>query len=222
MILALTLTSAGCATPGRDSITVLAAASLSDVGPALEQAYEQETGEKIAFSFGGSALLAAQITHGAPADAFLSASAAAVEGIQTRKSSGFASNSVVIAVQRGNPRGIQTAEDLRDHLVAACAPEVPCGAAAAPLLTRFGIVPRTLETDVKGVAGKVALGEVDAGLVYRTDVLADRRLRAIETGMDLKTGYVAASLTSRGDRLVEFMLGATAQRILRAAGFTAP
>lgn len=206
----------------RPTLVVLAASSLTDVAPALERAFEKESEFDLRFSFGGSALLAAQISQGAPADLLLSASGAAVRGLSAVYIESFARNAIVIAVAAGNPLGISGPADLAGHVVAVCAPEVPCGAASEPLIARYAITAKTLETDVKGVAGKVALGEVDAGLVYRTDVRADPRLAAIDTGMKLETTYFAAGLTQQSKEFADFLRSDIAQAILQGAGFLAP
>jgi molybdate transport system substrate-binding protein len=117
-----------------------------------------------------------------------------------------------------------------DLLVALCAPEGPCGRAAEELLTAAGIDVEadSLELSVRGVVTRLGLREVDAGIVYRTDVAgSDGTLRAIATDAADTVGlvrYVAAPLEARpgGAELVEFLLGAEAQGILAEHGFGAP
>ena len=84
----------------------------------------------------------------------------------------FARNQLVIAVPKGNPKGIAGLADLSKPglKVALCAEEVPCGAAAKK--AGVAVPPVTLERDVKAALAKVKLGEVDAALVYRTDAKA--------------------------------------------------
>ena len=88
----------------------------------------------------------------------------------------FVRNRLEIAVPAGNPAGVSGLADLADEslTIALCAPEVPCGAAAESAFEAAGITPApdTLEPDVKATLAKVSLGEVDAALVYRTDVIA--------------------------------------------------
>ena len=85
-------------------------------------------------------------------------------------------NQLVIAVPKGNPKGITGLADLTKPglKVALCAEQVPCGAAAKKALDAAGVklTPVTLEQDVKAALSKVKLGEVDAALVYRTDAKA--------------------------------------------------
>jgi molybdate transport system substrate-binding protein len=88
----------------------------------------------------------------------------------------FVRNRLQIAVPAGNPADVAGLADFAttDLKVALCAPEVPCGDAADRAFDAAGVTPApdTLEPDVKAVLSKVSLGEVDAALVYRTDVIA--------------------------------------------------
>jgi len=153
---------------------VLAAASLSEVLPRVAPEGR--------FSFAGSNQLAQQIRLGAPFDVFLSASPVYTQALfrdgLVRKPVAFATNALVIIVPRSNPQKIQTVYDLAKRpklrLVAA-GPKVPIGLYTREVLKRLGLLrvlrkAVSLEPDVKGIVGKVALGEADAGFVYRTDV----------------------------------------------------
>lgn len=164
------------------SVTVLAAASLTETFTSIGKDFEAaHPGVRVTFSFGGSSQLARQITAGAPADVF---AAASPETLKTVTDAGdaegeprlFARNQLVIAVPGGNPGGVAGLADLAKPGVklALCAQQVPCGAAAGKALDRAGVrvTPVTLEQDVKAALSKVRLGEVDAALVYRTDVRA--------------------------------------------------
>ena len=88
----------------------------------------------------------------------------------------FVSNTLQIAVPKGNPGKITGLADFADasKTIAICAPQVPCGAAAVKVFAAAKIVPKpdTLEADVKATLAKVAADEVDAALVYRTDVIS--------------------------------------------------
>jgi molybdate transport system substrate-binding protein len=164
------------------TLTVFAAASLTDVfthfGEDLE---DQQPGLHVQFNFAGSDALATQLTQGAPADVFASASDKQMRvvtgaGLQARDPTVFAENVLEIAVPRGNPGHVTGLADFADPdlTLAVCAPSVPCGAAAETVFTAAGITarPDTEETDVKAALNKVQLGEVDAALVYATDVEA--------------------------------------------------
>jgi molybdate transport system substrate-binding protein len=164
------------------TITVFAAASLTESFTQIGKDFEAANpNAKVTFNFAGSSALATQINQGAPADVFASAAAANMK-IVTDAGNGagtavtFVKNQLVIAVPKGNPKGIRTLADLKrtDLKVALCAEQVPCGAAAKKAMTTAGVTftPVTLEQDVKAALSKVKLGEVDAALVYRTDAKA--------------------------------------------------
>jgi molybdate transport system substrate-binding protein len=164
------------------NLTVLAAASLTESFNQIGKDFETANpGVKVIFSYGGSSGLAQQITSGAPADVFASASPATMKTVTDAGDAAgqpvvFVRNQLVIAVQKGNPKGVKDLKDLEnpDIKVALCAPQVPCGAAAqkATAAAAVKITPVTEEQDVKAALSKVKLGEVDAALVYRTDAKA--------------------------------------------------
>lgn len=164
------------------AVTVFAAASLTEAFTALGKEFEAANPEtKLTFNFAGSSGLATQINEGAPADVF---AAASLEAMKTVTDAGngsgepvtFARNQLVIAVAKGNPKNVTGLSDLaRPGLrVALCGEQVPCGAAAAKALAAGGVklTPVTVERDVKAALSKLALGEVDAALIYRTDASA--------------------------------------------------
>jgi molybdate transport system substrate-binding protein len=177
---ASTASSGGSAVSG--NLTVLAAASLTESFNKIGKDFEAANpGVKVTFSYGGSSGLAQQITSGAPADVFAAASPATMKtvtdaGDAVGEPTTFVKNQLVIAVAKGNPKGIRALADLTgpDLKVALCAEQVPCGAAATKALAAANvkITPVTLEQDVKSALSKVKLGEVDAALVYRTDAKA--------------------------------------------------
>jgi molybdate transport system substrate-binding protein len=166
------------------TITVFAAASLTESFTRIGKDFEAANPKaKVIFNFAGSSALATQINQGAPADVFASAAAANIKTVTDAGNGAgapvtFVKNQLVIAVAKGNPKGIAGLADLtRPGIkVAECAEQVPCGAAAKRALAAAGVklTPVTLEQDVKAALSKVKLGEVDAALVYRTDVNASK------------------------------------------------
>ncbi len=176
----------GSASPSVDAISgtivVLAASSLTGSFTTLGRTFEaQHPGTTVTFSFAASSELATQIEGGAPADVFASASPTTTQQVADAgdldgTAQVFARNSLEIAVPAGNPAKVTGLADFAEAplTIALCAPEVPCGAAAATVFDLAKITPRpdTLEADVKATLAKVTLGEVDAALVYRTDVQA--------------------------------------------------
>lgn len=164
------------------TVNVFAAASLTESFTQIGKDFEAANpGTKVTFNFAGSSALANQINQGAPADVFAAASPATMKtvtgaGNNDGEPSTFVKNQLVIAVAKGDPKGIKTLADLTRSgtKVALCAKEVPCGSAAEKALDAAGVQlkPVTLEQDVKAALSKVKLGEVDAALVYRTDAKA--------------------------------------------------
>jgi molybdate transport system substrate-binding protein len=172
--------SAGPETTGQ--VTVLAAASLTESFNKIKEDFQaRNPSVSVTISYGGSSGLAQQITAGAPADVFAAASPATVKTVVDAGDAAgppavFVRNQLVIAVPRGNPKGIATLADLTEPglKVALCAEQVPCGSAARKATEAAGVTvkPVTFEQDVKAALSKVKLGEVDAALVYRTDAKA--------------------------------------------------
>jgi molybdate transport system substrate-binding protein len=164
------------------TVTVFAAASLKESFTTLGKEFEAaHPGTKVTFNFGGSDTLAASITSGAPADIFAAASPKTMKTVtDAGDASGtpdtFVRNQLEIATLPGNPKKISTLKDLTKGglKVALCAKTVPCGAAAQTALTASGLklTPVSYEQDVKSALTKVELKEVDAAVVYKTDVKA--------------------------------------------------
>jgi len=181
----------GCAAPAPQAteeadtlsgtVTILAAASLTESLDELAAAFEEaHPNVDVNVSYGGSSALAEQIVSGSPADIFFSANEATMT---TVTDAGLAvepevllTNVLEIAVPPGNPGDVSGLADfaIADLTIALCDPAVPCGSAAVKLFDAVGITPSadTLEEDVKAALTKVSLGEVDASLVYVTDVIA--------------------------------------------------
>ncbi|MFF8771010.1 molybdate ABC transporter substrate-binding protein [Kitasatospora sp. NPDC015120] len=222
------------------TITVFAAASLketfTDLGKKFEAAHP---GTKVGFNFGGSSALAASITSGAPADVFAAASTATMKTVADAGGAAgapatFARNTLAIAVPKGNPKHLAALADLAAPgvKVALCAKEVPCGAAALTALkaAHVGLTPVTLEQDVKGALTKVELGEVDASLVYRTDVRADSgKIDGVDfpEAAEAVNDYPIAALAKAPNKagaaaFVAYVRSPEAQQVLTAAGFQAP
>lgn len=164
------------------TLTVFAAASLTESFTTLKDRFEDANpAVTVQLNFAGSSELAQQINEGAPADVFASANPenmdlVADEGNAEGEPEVFVQNTLEIAVPPDNPAGIEGFDDLaaEDTKVALCAAEVPCGSAAEKVMKETGveITPVTEEEDVKAATTKVELGEVDAALVYKTDVIA--------------------------------------------------
>ena len=244
--LAAGLALAGCgggeqAQPGaqeRVPVTVLAAASLTDVFTKLEPAFEAANPTAdLRFSFGASSDLATQIVNGAPADVFASANEKQMQvvadaGKVAGESKPFTTNVLTIVVPPGNPKGIQSFADLARPDVAelVCAPQVPCGAATEEIeqATNIELSPVSEEPDVRSVLAKIQAKEADAGLVYITD--AHSAAGTIEQinfpeAKDAVNVYPIAAVEGApqpqlAEAFVAFVLGPAGQRELTAAGFS--
>ncbi len=172
LVVALLVPAAGSAQPSQ--LRVLAAASLTEVLPRIDRRPQ--------YQFAGSDQLAFQIQQGARVDVFAAASARYPEQLYrlglVEKPIPFATNTLVLIVPRSNPAGIRSVLDLTKPGVKVVIGDagVPVGAYARTVLSNLGIAAAVTknvvseETDVKGVLGKVLLGEADAGFVYATDV----------------------------------------------------
>ena len=221
------------------SITVLAAASLTESFTLLGQQFEAAyPGTTVTFSFAASGTLATQITQGAPADVFASASTTSMDQVALAHAvaspTTFATNSPEIAVPPGNPAHISTVADLAAPgvTVALCAPSVPIGALAEQTFAKAGVTvtPATLEADVKATLTKVELGEVDAGIVYVTDVkAAGAKVVGIPIPAELSgsTEYPIATVTASthaelAQAFVDYVLSSDGAAVMTAAGFQAP
>lgn len=225
---------------GGATLTVFAAASLTgsftEIGRAFEAAHP---GTAVRFNFGSSATLAQQIVQGAPADVFAAASPTTMKTVTDASLTAgapatFARNKLRIAVPAGNPAKVDALEDLADARVkvALCARQAPCGAAAVKALDAAGlkVTPVTLEQDVKATLTKVELGEVDAALVYQTDVIAAAgRVKGIAfpEADQAVNDYPVAALAEApaGDlarRFVDLVLSWQGRQTLAAAGFEVP
>ncbi len=163
------------------TLHVFAAASLTESFTTLGQQFEKDhPGTKVALNFGPSSGLSEQIGQGAPSDVFASASPSnmdtLVAGGDAKDPKDFAKNSMEIATPPDNPAKIASVDDLakKGVKVALCQAQVPCGKVAAEVFSnaKITVQPVTEEVDVKSVLTKVSLGEVDAGVVYVTDVRA--------------------------------------------------
>lgn len=217
------------------TLTVFAASSLTAVFGALEREFElRHPDVDVLPTYEGSAQLAAQLSEGAPGDVFASADEANMDKISelVRNPEVFATNTLMIAVAKGNPHRIRGLADLaRPELrVITCTPEAPCGAAARRVQQAAGVTlaPVSEEPNVRSVVMKVENGEADAGIVYRTDIRG-RELTGVpiaEAGQAVNR-YPIASLADAPEpelarEFVELVLGDYGQGRLRAMGFGAP
>ncbi|MFZ9629724.1 MAG: molybdate ABC transporter substrate-binding protein [Ilumatobacteraceae bacterium] len=219
---------------------VFASASLTEAYTAIGDAFmAAHPGVEVTFNFAASSELAAQIADGAPADVLATADTTTMQvaidglaaaGAEAPSPAQFATNSMQIVVGPGNPKGVEGLADLADPdlLVVLCAVDTPCGTYAATVLENAGVAvtPVSFEQNVKGVLSKVTSGEADAGIVYRTDVIAagaDATGVDIDAAVNVVAEYPIAALTGDLAAAFEaFVLGAEGRSILSKFGFGLP
>ncbi len=234
MVVLLALAACGGGASASDaSVDVFAASSLAGAFAEIAAAFEAERGVDVELNLAGSSSLREQILAGAPADVFAPASEshrqAVVDAGLAAGPETFATTRLQIAVPAGNPGGVGGLADLADGdlLVGLCAPEVPCGELGRAALDAAGVVAAvdTEEPDARSLVTKVAAGELDAGLVYVTDVQA---AGAAVEGIDVPAAvnpsatYPIAALDTAGADFVAFVLSEEGQAILAAHGFGGP
>jgi len=221
------------------TITVLAAASLqqsfTQIGKQFDAAHP---GVTVKFSFGASSTLATEITSGAPADVFASAAPANMDTVVKADDAtnpvDFAKNTAEVAVPPNNPANVTSVNDLAKSSVkvALCEPQVPCGVLAAEVFKNAGITvkPVTLQANVTATLTQVETGNVDAGMVYVTDVKgAGSKVKGIviPASDNASTLYPIATVssskqTATAQAFVAYVLSPAGQKVLAAAGFQAP
>ena len=218
---------------GTNDPTVFAAASLTEAFPQIAPA--------ATYNFAGSDDLATQISEGAPADVFAAASPKYPDQLYENglvdKPEVFATNKLVLVVPKDNPAQIRSVDDLRnpDVKLVVGAEGVPIGDYTRTVLENMGatdVLEQVVseEDDVKGVVGKVSLGEADAGFVYVTDVKpVEDKVTAIELPDEAQAvvQYEIAVVKDAphheaAHEFVEHVLSDEGQAKLQAAGFGSP
>ena len=235
--------STGAASPASNplsgTISVFGAASLTSSFKAMGASYQQaHPGVTVQFNFAGSPTLVAQIEQGAQADVFASADTTNMDklkgdGFTAGTPQVFAHNQLEIVVAPGNPKGITGLADLAKPgvIYISEAATVPAGKYALQALAKAGVTvtPRSLETDVKSLVGKIELGEADAGIVYTTDVkAAGSQVLGVpipDADNVIATYPIVAVRGSRNaavaDDFIAYVLSAAGQAALASFGFQA-
>jgi molybdate transport system substrate-binding protein len=230
---------AGSAKP-TGTLVVFAATSLTDAFNKIADQFEAANpGVTVKFNYNGSSSLATQITQGAPADVFASASPKNMEtvteaNLESTTPKTFAANQGEIMVEAGNPSHVASVSDLANPSlkVVTCAPSVPCGALATQIFKNAGVTvnPVSQEQNVGGVVTKVSLGEADAGIVYVTDVKANESKTAgvpIPADQNATTTYPIAEIKGAPNAtaavaFINYVLGPDGQQVLKSFGFLPP
>ena len=227
------------------TLTVSAAASLTNAFQSIGQAYEKaHPGSKITFNFAASGPLLAQIQQGAPVDGFASADQVTMDRAATAKlladgtRADFAQNTLVVIVPSSAAKTPQSLQDLTGaefkRIATGTPTTVPVGRYTMEAVQKAGLTdalqPRWIFGEsVRQVLNYVARGEVDAGFVYRTDALIEPEktriafTAATQNPVSYPIAQVAASKNAEGARqFIGFVRGAQGQEILEKFGFSRP
>lgn len=252
VLLILLLLGVGCqpAPATGEIIRVFSAASLTDVMIPLGRDYEaRHPTARVLFSFGSSSQMALQILDGAPADLFASANGEQIGRVQAAgRTEGepvrFATNQLVLIVPSDNPAAIHRLADLEnaDLRFLLAVEGVPIREYTDQLFERLESLPEygpdfvnhvrdsaiSEEENVRFLAAKVALGEADAAIVYRSDLTPDLRGQVLSIAIDPELSptaeYFVVPLQSKAGEnakldFVHYLLSPEAQSILASWGF---
>jgi molybdate transport system substrate-binding protein len=217
-------------------VVVFAAASLTDVFDAMGTAFEAEfPGTDVQLNLAGSSTLREQILGGAPADVFASADERNMRVVDAAGELAsepviFAHNVLRIAVPQSNPGQVTGLADLADQdlLVGICAKGVPCGDFARQTLESAGVEASidTNEGDVRALLTKIEANELDAGIVYATDIDSTLGVAGIEIPAEVNVDvrYPIADLDAARNStvaraFVKFVLSPAGQEIIVSDGF---
>ena len=246
----LSLLLGACGTPEAPQVTltVYAAASLTDAFTEIGQAFEAEqAGVSVVFNFGGSQNLRTQIEQGAPADVFVSANTREMDTLVSQDFIAetapqiFLTNRLVVILPQNNPAGIAILEDLSEPglKIVLAAEEVPAGRYARQVLDNLNSMlgadyrDRVLanvvsnEDNIRQAVTKVQLGEADASMVYVSDAVAVPELQRIEIPAEVNVlaEYPIAPLTGSTNSdlasdFIAYVLSPDGQAALEKWGFT--
>ncbi|WP_298917107.1 molybdate ABC transporter substrate-binding protein [uncultured Roseobacter sp.] len=226
-----------------DQITVFAAASLKTALDEIAADFETETGHDVTLAFAGTPVLARQISQGAPADIFLSASSDWMDWVEDRGAlepgnrKDLLGNALVLIGHNGNAAIELDKVSLRAGLAEAriaiaLADAVPAGIYAKAALTHLGVwealKPQLIQTDnARAALALVALGEAPFGIVYRSDAIAEPRVQVVATfpaASHPKIVYPMALLRGRITRaaqtFADYLTSDVAHRVFEHQGFS--
>ncbi len=223
------------------TLRVLAAASFTDAMNDLADGFERQSAESgapvnVELNLAGSATLREQIVAGAPGDVFASANSNIIDELDEAGElkgtpSSLAANSMVLITPSGNPGNIVGLDDLvnEDLLVGLCTPGVPCGDFAQQVLSQAQVEPAvdTFEDDVRSLVTRVVADELDAAIVYSSDVAAvGDAVEAIAIPPQLNIEAVshvavlrASTNPDLAQQFVDYLASSTGQDLLWVHGF---
>jgi molybdate transport system substrate-binding protein len=243
LVLLLGVFSLGTAVAKKVELYVAAAASLSDVMAELQTDYQQKrSGIKIYLNLASSGKLQTQIEQGAPADLFVSAAQKQMDALEkqalikpeTRLD--LLENQLVLIVPKNSKLPLKSFPDLGADTVEKVgigAPaSVPAGQYAKEVLSYLKMWDRIQEklvlgANVRAVLTYVETGNVDAGIVYRTDAAVSDQVRIVAAapkGSHKPIVYPAAVLAGARQpkaaaKFLKYLNGKDAARIFEKYGF---
>lgn len=181
----------------KTELMIAAAASLTDALQEMKHAFEQENQNiAVTYTFGSSGKLAQQITQGAPADLFLSASKKDMTKLEENKLvdpssiATFAQNKLVLIAPKESQLALKSFEELSQsslaHLAIGEPQSVPAGRYTKQALMKLGLWDQlqpklVLGSDVRQVLTYVESGNADAGIVYATDAQVSNQVKVLAT-----------------------------------------
>jgi len=226
-----------------NSLTVAAAANLTDVFGEVGRKFKDQTGIDVVFSYGSTAQLAQQIANGAPFDLF---AAADTEHIDSLVSSGklksasrkvYASGQLVLWIPNSEQNRIRELKDLagpKVRFIAVSQPELaPYGYAAVKALKNAGlwdsIQPKIVYANSVIMAKQLAAsGNAEAAFTAYSLVLHDRGAvvkidpklyHPIEQAMAI---VLASTRANEARKFQSFLLGTDGRAILAQSGYLVP
>lgn len=208
---------------GAAEIMVFAAASLTDALKEIGPAYEKKTGDRPFFNLAASSMLARQIQEGARADVFFSADEEKMDGLEkkgaivpgTRRS--LLSNSLVIVVANDGTFSLKEPEDLKKaKRIALAEPKtVPAGIYARKYLEQAGLWPKVIDAvipteNVRAAMAAVESGNVDAGIVYKTDAQISKKVKIayevpVKDGPSISYPMAVVKESKNPDKAADFL-----------------
>jgi molybdate transport system substrate-binding protein len=221
-------------------LSVSAATTLKAAFTELAPEFEKANNAKLVLDYGASGVLQKQIEGGAPCDVFASASAVQIDSlvaqglISADSTETFASNDLVIIVPTSNPAAVSAPADLAKatKLVTGNPETAAHGTKAKEFLTGLGtwegLAPKfVFAENAAQTVDYIARGEVDAGLVFASEVTGNDSVKVVYTvpkGAIRPVRYVAAPIKATvesglAEKFVAFLLTPGAQRVLAANGF---
>jgi molybdate transport system substrate-binding protein len=225
-------------------VTVFAAASLKEAMDDQARQFEADTGNKVIVSYGASNALAKQIDAGAPADIFISADLDWMDYLDQRRllapNSRFAllRNTLVLIAPASSKSALKIAPNFglaaalgNEKLAMANPDSVPAGKYGKGALVALGVwnsVEKQIARaeNVRAALALVSRGEAPFGVVYKTDALADKGVKVVDTfppdshpPIVYPAALLAASKVPGAKRLLDYLRSTPARAVWEKYGF---